>query len=80
MDVQKRKPMNGLKALMVSRNVSANELSEALDIGLNTLYNKLSGNNSFTLDEVIRIIDYFKIPENEFGKVFPIFGQAEKVV
>lgn len=44
---------------MAKADVTKDELAKLLDVHWNSIANKLSGRSSFTVDEAIRIRDYY---------------------
>ena len=48
---------SNLKAEMIRKGMNVQELSEIIDIGMATLYAKLRGERSFSLEETLKIKD-----------------------
>lgn len=66
-----------LRCEMTRRNISLDEIADALCIHRNSAANKVNGNSSFSIDEAFLLRDT-KFPGMEIGYLFRKFPTEEK--
>lgn len=59
-----------LKARMLESHVDVPALAKRLNISIATLYRKLKNPTSFTVKEVIIMIDYLNLQNSDVEKIF----------
>ena len=59
-----------LRGKIVENEMSISDLAEKMEISKSTLYQKINGNVSFTIDEVILIAKMLDLTKDEFNNIF----------
>lgn len=59
-----------LRGKIVENEMSISDLAEKIGISKSTLYQKINGNVSFTIDEVILIAKMLDLTKDEFNNIF----------
>lgn len=59
-----------LRGKIVENEMSISDLAEKMGISKSTLYQKINGNVSFTIDEVILIAKMLDLTKDEFNNIF----------
>lgn len=63
---------NELKAQLARKDLTQAQLADAIGISLNTIWKKITGHNSFTVDEVRAIRDVLELDDNAIKEIFLI--------
>lgn len=64
--------LSNLKALLRFRNISYRELSQAIGLSVGALCDKLNGKKgrTFTIFEIVKVVNYLRLESNEIVKYF----------